>query len=820
MRRTLLDRPVPSLSALSLAVLLLLTAATSASAYSTYYQWKTAVSGSADDATKWNPAGVPNFGSFVDFVPAGTYTVTFPASLTTTSLQGFSAGNVTAVYSAPHTTGNVYVGATATCNFGVLNTQWLQVGSSGFPGTLTLTRQTPTGSSATWNSQAASHSGTPGDAIGKDAAGTLNVFGGAHYWTGNTAGGGSWDLNIAPTAGFAGTVSVAGNNPFTISNSGLHTVSTCDIIVGQYGTGLLSVANRGFVDASDGVYIGYFPGSVGTVNVGPNTTGSSSMTVRGPLGVGATIFNTASGNATMNLTGSAFVNVLGRVDVGNPGGDQGATLRMLQGANFRASGGVRVSPTSGGALDLRGGIFHVVGGAFQWPASRQLVVSSLVGTPELWIGSGVANTGPSFPGTAPQLVVGRGGSGKLRVVRPGTSFTCGVGPTVLGDSLGGNGLVVVDSSAIYTTTGYTNIGDGGFGEFDASNGAQVNLGAVYLGNNTSDATVGGTMVVKHGGTLLTVHDVFSIGGYGGSLGFGNVLADSGGTVYVITSGIVNPPTMDIRGGTGTLFLANGGHLSTAGAIGNSGDMVFQNGELEANGISLGTSGRIRGYGFISSAIQGTGRLEPYAAADSFGVLRISDNLTLQSPARYVVNLGTTGGLHCDTLEVGGAAVLAGTLEIRTAPGFSPAVWDSFTVLKCTSRTGTFTSVTWNGAPLSGQAIIIYRSNAVRIVIPGGVGVEPQPGAAPTALRFAAIGTASSPALLLDLPMTAMVDVTLYDITGRAAAQLNKGELSAGRYRFDLSGNSTRLSSGAYFARAVIRANGTQVQRTVRTILLR
>ena len=249
-------------------------------------------------------------------------------------------------------------------------------------------------------------------------------------------------------------------------------------------------------------------------------------------------------------------------------------------------------------------------------------------------------------------------------------------------------------------------------------------------------------------------------------------------------------------------------------------MVFQNGELEANGISMGTSGRLRGYGFIVSPVQGTGRIEPYAAADSFGVMQISDNFQIQSPGRYVVNLGTAGGRRSDTLRVSGSAQLGGTLEIRTASGFAPAVWDSFTVLTCGTRTGTFTNVTWNGAPLAGQAIIVYRSNAVRIVIPGGLAVEPTPGVTPRTLKFAATGTSHAPALLLDLPSMADVDVTLYDITGRQAAALNRGVLTAGQYRFDLRAESQRLSTGAYFARAVIRANGTVEHRSARITLLR
>jgi len=814
--RALAPHPVRRpLVALALALSLL--QATPAKAYTNYKQWFSVATGNADDATKWNPNGVPDFGSFVDFVANGTYTVTFPATVATTSVMGFSAGNVTTVFSVPHTTGSVFSTATGTCTSGRLDTQWLQVGASGFPATLTLTRQTPTGGVAEWHSAAASHSGTPGDAIGQSANGTFNVFGGATYYTGANA---SWGFNIAPTAGFSGVVSVAGNNPFTFTNSGLRSINTNDIIVGQYGNGTLGVTNRGYVDANNNVYIGYFPGSVGTVNIGPSSTGSVSMTVRGVLGVGSTIFNTASGNSTMNVAGSAFVNAVGPVQVGNLGGDQGATLRMLQGATFKANNGVRVVPTSGGALDLRGGTFHVLGGAFQWPASRQLLVSSLVGTPELWIGSGVANTGPNFPGVTPQLVVGRGGYGRMRVVRSGTTLTCGVGPTILGDSLGANGLLTVDSSATYTTTGYTYVGNRGFGGIDVMHGAQANLGAMYVSAGATDPTVGGTVNVKHGGTLLTVRDVCSIGGTGGAVGFGNVVVDSGGTMYVVTSGIVNPPTMDIRGGTGALYLLNEGHLSTSAAIGNSGDMVFQNGELEANGISLGTSGRLRGYGFIVSPVQGTGRIEPYAAADSFGVMQISDNLQLQNPARYVVNLGTVGGRRSDTLRVSGSAQLGGTLEIRTEPGFAPAVWDSFTVLTCGLRGGTFTNVTWNGAPLAGQAIIVYRANAVRIVIPGGVAVEPTPGVTPRTLRFAATGTPSAPALMLDLPSMADVDVTLYDITGRQAAELHRGALASGQYRFELRGDRQRLSSGAYFARAVIRANGAVEQRSVRITMLR
>src|SRR5262249_22046594 len=123
--------------------------------------------------------------------------------------------------------------------------------------------------------------------------------------------------------------------------------------------------------------------------------------------------------------------------------------------------------------------------------------------------------------------------------------------------------------------------------------------------------------------------------------------------------------------------------------------------------------------------------------------------------------------------------------------------------------GTFSKVTIDGVDAPSYVQVIYEPGRVRVaVLQTTTDVPPPlPGhTEPIALRFAAAGTLRDAAFALDLPRAADVVLDLYNVAGRRVAELVRGRLEGGRYRFPFEG-----APGVYYARALIcDASGTRV----------
>jgi hypothetical protein len=151
----------------------------------------------------------------------------------------------------------------------------------------------------------------------------------------------------------------------------------------------------------------------------------------------------------------------------------------------------------------------------------------------------------------------------------------------------------------------------------------------------------------------------------------------------------------------------------------------------------------------------------------------------------------------------------------------PTLGTLFTVLTGASVTGTFTHVTVNGHPNPGTVVVVYGSSNVRVAVLAtitGVGDGSDPSSPPAELRFAPLGGPRAAELELDLPTTATVKVSLYDVSGRQVADLAEGEVAAGRHRYVLG--RAVPASGMYFARAVVSGAGSSRALTTRVVVLR
>jgi hypothetical protein len=272
--------------------------------------------------------------------------------------------------------------------------------------------------------------------------------------------------------------------------------------------------------------------------------------------------------------------------------------------------------------------------------------------------------------------------------------------------------------------------------------------------------------------------------------------------------------------TGSIGARYKGSIYVSGPISNAGQFIVADGDVEATSFLQPTTGLLRGYGRFTTMLASSGRIDIFDELDPMGGLHVTGTFQQYSPGQLVVDLNTNGGKQCDTLLVSGSASLDGTLELRTAPGFTPTPGDVFMIIHCGSRTGTFSAVTWNGNPLTTEAAIAYEPNSVSVVIGAQPsGVDPGAGASrPREVRLASNGVRRRLSFALDLPEEASVQVKIFDVRGREAATLFDGVLGPGQH--ELAGPSdARLASGTYFARAVIQSNGRVISRTARAVLV-
>jgi hypothetical protein len=456
----------------------------------------------------------------------------------------------------------------------------------------------------------------------------------------------------------------------------------------------------------------------------------------------------------------------------------------------------------------------VRGGDFKWPANKPLFINSQVGTPELDVAGGATGTGPNLvSGTTSALYVGRFGTGKLRVVNPNTSLPI-TGTVTVADSSIGVGEIDVDSSATLPINGTLNVGYRGQGTVYVMNGGHLSASGLTVGSYGT-----GTVWVMNPGSRLDVVNTLWVGNTGGNGALDDVVVDSSSTLAMTTT-TINPPGIAVYT-NGRLTAQNGGVIAS-GEVDNEGQLVVRSGgQVRDSSRVVNFAGAwIQGYGpIVGGQIINNGTIAPYGPDSPFAAITMSTTgFTQNSTGHFQTVLGSTGGRRCDTLAVSGPATLGGTLDIYLDNSFVRTPGDTFTVLTCTSRTGAFTTVTWNYNAFTGQAEIVYTPTAVKIVMGSSTTGVPVLGS-PQALRFAPMGPVSRPGFVLELPEAAHVDVRLYDVRGREVASLFDGAMDSGRHELALP-TSGALPSGAYFAKAVVREREHNIERTARAIVVR
>lgn len=344
-----------------------------------------------------------------------------------------------------------------------------------------------------------------------------------------------------------------------------------------------------------------------------------------------------------------------------------------------------------------------------------------------------------------------------------------------GASISGAGMLLVDNLASVKLNGTVNLGNGTTFQLGsaASRGSLSGTGT-FTGSGSTfswlDGTLNGTFSVAKsvhttisgndqktlqapGGsstTTLTLEGTTTLSGTGLGLSGGGAILNNTGTFSpqagsTITAGscCVNPAQFNNKGtftnnvGAGNTFSITSVAFNNSGTVNlKSGTLQFGNpgymqtaGKTNMAGGSLASTtsaivnlqgGSLSGKGTITASMQNGALIDPGSTVPGEATLKITGNYT-QTPAgtlRTDIKGSGTPGTNYDQLSVSGTATLNGTLNIVTASGFTPALTDQFIVVKATTLTGTFTTLSYQ-LPNNLQYYAQYTTTTATLMVKQG-----------------------------------------------------------------------------------------------------
>jgi hypothetical protein len=145
---------------------------------------------------------------------------------------------------------------------------------------------------------------------------------------------------------------------------------------------------------------------------------------------------------------------------------------------------------------------------------------------------------------------------------------------------------------------------------------------------------------------------------------------------------------------------------------NCGDLP--GGTIRINPVTFTNQGTVSAINSGTLELDGPGPNSGTIAAGVGGVINIYGTFTQTATSTLEVDITGTGAGQFGVINVNGTATLAGTLTATFVNGFAPASGSTFKVLKFTSATGTFSTVTAVNLPNSLSLSAVYNTTDVTI----------------------------------------------------------------------------------------------------------
>jgi outer membrane autotransporter protein len=532
--------------------------------------------------------------------------------------------------------------------------------------------------------------------IGNSGTGTLNVEAG-----GSVSSAAGYNIQIGFAADSDGSTTVTGADSEIVSGRA--------VVIGNAGTGTLTISDGGSVTSAAGydVSVGIVATGDGTVmvtgeeselnsgsyiTIGHLGTGSLTVSAGGVVssatGYAVTIGSASTGDGTATVTGGgSTLEIGGETWVGSLG------VGLLT-----ISNGGAVNTSSGynsyiGAFVGGSGTVNVTGAESQFEAGSHIVVGS-EGTGTLT----VSNEGSVVSATGYNIIVGHINTGNGSIAITGSNSTLQSGKNIsIGNA--GTGTLTVSASGAVSATGNVTIANqststGTLNIGAAAGDAAAAVGTVSAGTGLAFGAGDGTLVFNH-----TSNDYdFDLDISNNAAGTATIKAVAGTTNL---TGDLSDYTGDFQITGGTLNLASSlgtttleGSITGAGALSFlsgttnlTGDSSAFTGTVSAGGIvsvngSLGgtvnvlSGGTLMGIGTVNDAnIQSGGAVAP---GNSIGTLNVAGDVAFAAGSTYEVEVDATTS---DKIEATGTATLnGGDVVLTPYNGASVTAGTSYTIL--------------------------------------------------------------------------------------------------------------------------------------------
>ena len=238
----------------------------------------------------------------------------------------------------------------------------------------------------------------------------------------------------------------------------------------------------------------------------------------------------------------------------------------------------------------------------------------------------------------------------------------------------------------------------GGGTYEAVAPGVVHLDTVTLKTNAATLVLSGSgaAITDHSGALTELIGNASAG----------TLSLQTGASFTTTGALTNAGGVHV--GNSSTLTVNGAYTQSAGST----DL----GATSAKLVSTGTGAAVTNSGGVFS---GSGTITPAlvsaASVSPNGVLT-ANGFSQAAAGRLTLDIAGAGTGHDVLASSGGAIVLGGTLELRTAASYAPTLGDAFTILSGGTVSGVFTKVTGLAARPGFLYQIQYAPSSVRLLV--------------------------------------------------------------------------------------------------------
>jgi hypothetical protein len=458
-----------------------------------------------------------------------------------------------------------------------------------------------------------------------DGSGTLTING-QFDWISGGAGSASMAGTGITNVSAGATLHVGGTNGVTLNTRTINNAGT----VNWDGASIWSFATGTFNNLAGANFNALTDQNVG---FGGTFNNAGTFTKTSPVGTGITFFDSVFNNTGMVSIQSGVLQL-------NRGGTAGGTFNVSAGQ----------LQFFGNTYTLNSGA-SVTGAGSTRVAGAQLTLAGNASAANLGLDSGTLGG----PGTL--TVTGTFDWTGGQIANPNGTLSLPTGST----------LMIHGNSDKSLSGGTLNLAGAGTWQDNGN----FNLG----GNATLDIQSGGSFTINNDKSMAGPGTINNAGTFTKAARPGTT-AVSSAVAFNNNGGIVQ-----VLSGTlsfGSDFVQNVGGTSVA-----AGATLASSGNVKLNG------GILIGSGTVVSTVTNAGIIAP-GSQSSAGVLTVNGSYTQTSTGTLNLKIGgTTAGTQFDQLQISGAAVFAGTLNLSILNNFVPAIGNTFALIGFASRTGDF-----------------------------------------------------------------------------------------------------------------------------------